>query len=248
VNPDILIIDEALSVGDQHFQEKCVDRIVKFRKQGKTILVCSHSMYLINELCSRTMWLANGRVSAFGETPAVIAEYMAHLEEKTNGSQGEQEQVSQQNAASPDVRISEISLLGSNGKRIQRAVQFQPLILEVRTLRTGPPLAGHMAITIEQIGGQVVFGATTKDSGLGPIRFFDEQTTRFVVPSMPLVGGRFVAKAMVGDEHTLRLIDQVKSTPFLVEGRRPELGMLWMEHRWHLPDGKSDFAVPPTTP
>ncbi len=69
VNPDILIVDEALSVGDQRFQEKCVDRIVKFRTQGKTILVCSHSMYMINELCSRTMWLANGRVSAlWGDT------------------------------------------------------------------------------------------------------------------------------------------------------------------------------------
>jgi ABC-type polysaccharide/polyol phosphate transport system ATPase subunit len=240
VNPDILIIDEALSVGDQRFQEKCVDRIVKFRKEGKTILVCSHSMYMINELCSRTMWLTNGRVSSFGETPGVIAEYMAYLEEKANGGKGAQQQVVEQNAASPDVRIEEIILLEANGERMQRAVQFQPLILEVRTRRSGPPLTGHMAVTIEQIGGQLVFAATTKESGIGPISYFGDQTTRFVIPSVPLVGGRFVAKAMVGDEHTLRLIDQMKSPSFLIEGKRPELGMLWMEHHWQIPETDSD--------
>jgi ABC-type polysaccharide/polyol phosphate transport system ATPase subunit len=243
VNPDILIVDEALSVGDQRFQEKCVDRIVKFKKEGKTIFVCSHSMYLINELCSRTMWLANGRVSAFGETPGVIAEYMAYLEEKANGGKGGQGQTVEKNAASPDVRIEEISLVGANGERVHRAVQFQPLILEVRTRRRGTPFIGNMAIVFEQTDGQLIFAATTKDSGLGPIRFFGDQTTRFVVPSMPLVGGRFIAKAMVGDEHTLRLIDQMKGEPFLVEGKRPELGMLWMEHHWQLPEANPDFAV-----
>jgi ABC-type polysaccharide/polyol phosphate transport system ATPase subunit len=242
VNPDILIIDEALSVGDQRFQEKCVDRIVKFRKEGKTILVCSHSMYMINELCSRTMWLANGRVSAFGETPGVIAEYMAYMEEKIYGGNGSQKETGEKNVASPDVRIEEIRLVGANGEGLQRGEQFQPLILEVKTHRTGPPLMGHMAITIEQTGGQLIFAGTTKESGIGPISYSGDQTTRFVMPSMPLVGGRFVAKAMVGDEHTLRLIDQMKSPSFLIEGKRPELGMLWMEHHWQLPETDSDSA------
>src|SRR5204863_6704702 len=62
VDPDILIIDEALAVGDGHFQKKCVDRIGEVQQSGKTILFCSHALYLVNSICRRTMWLDHGRV------------------------------------------------------------------------------------------------------------------------------------------------------------------------------------------
>ena len=57
VNPDILVVDEALAVGDQHFQKKCVDRMNAFRDAGKTLVFCSHSMYLVRQLCEQTLWL-----------------------------------------------------------------------------------------------------------------------------------------------------------------------------------------------
>ncbi|MGC2064373.1 MAG: ABC transporter ATP-binding protein, partial [Thermodesulfovibrionales bacterium] len=60
VNPDILIIDEALSVGDQHFQKKCIDRMTQFKNDGKTIVFCSHSLYHIQELCKTTLWIDHG--------------------------------------------------------------------------------------------------------------------------------------------------------------------------------------------
>src|SRR5437762_11868630 len=66
VNPDILIIDEALAVGDGHFQKKCVDKIREFQEAGRTILFCSHSLYLVSSLCRRTMWLDHGRVMRWG--------------------------------------------------------------------------------------------------------------------------------------------------------------------------------------
>jgi ABC-type polysaccharide/polyol phosphate transport system ATPase subunit len=227
VNPDILIVDEALSVGDQRFQEKCVDRIVKFRREGKTILVCSHSMYLINELCSKTMWLTNGEVSALGETPRVIGEYLAYLEEKNNSVKGAS--AAEAKGASPELAIQEVCLVGEDGGVLERGVR-----------RNGPPFMGHMAVTIEQPDGQLIFSATTKDANVGPVCFVGDQATWFIIPSMPLVGGRFVAKALVGDQHTLRLIDQVKSASFLIEGKRPELGMFWMDHRWQLPEMNLD--------
>ncbi|MEE4358999.1 MAG: ABC transporter ATP-binding protein, partial [Desulfococcaceae bacterium] len=82
VDPEILIIDEALSVGDQRFQQKCVERMIRFREQGKMLIVCSHSMFMINELCTQTMWLDHGRMRSFGDTASVISEYLAYAEEK----------------------------------------------------------------------------------------------------------------------------------------------------------------------
>lgn len=77
VQPDVLIVDEALAVGDQSFQKKCIDRILDFRKKGCTILFCSHSPYHIRHLCDAALWLEKGQVQMFGETEIVLAAYDA---------------------------------------------------------------------------------------------------------------------------------------------------------------------------
>jgi lipopolysaccharide transport system ATP-binding protein len=79
VQPELLIIDEALSVGDQHFQKKCVQRIETYRQQGCTILFCSHSLYHVRQLCDRVLWLDHGQVQGLGETEAVLAAYETHV-------------------------------------------------------------------------------------------------------------------------------------------------------------------------
>ena len=75
VDPDILIIDEALAVGDMAFQRKCIDRMNLFREQGKTMIFCSHSMYHVKELCDKTLWLDHGRMKGMGPTMEVVAQY-----------------------------------------------------------------------------------------------------------------------------------------------------------------------------
>ena len=78
VPPDVLIIDEALAVGDQHFQKKCVARIMAFRDNGCTILFCSHSSYHIRHLCDQAIWLKGGKVMEMGPTEAVMGAYEMH--------------------------------------------------------------------------------------------------------------------------------------------------------------------------
>ena len=68
VDPDILVIDEALAVGDGHFQKKCVDRIREFQQQRKTILFCSHALYHVTSICRRSLWLDHGSVMRYGPT------------------------------------------------------------------------------------------------------------------------------------------------------------------------------------
>jgi ABC-2 type transport system ATP-binding protein len=73
--PDILIIDEILSVGDEAFQKKCIDRIKIYRDQGATILLVAHDMSRVRETCRRVIWLNHGKISASGDVDQVIAAY-----------------------------------------------------------------------------------------------------------------------------------------------------------------------------
>lgn len=75
VDPEILIIDEVLSVGDEGFQRKCFDRINEFKRQGKTIIFVSHGLNDVEQLCDRVVWLKAGRVTSQGEPSEVIARY-----------------------------------------------------------------------------------------------------------------------------------------------------------------------------
>jgi ABC-type polysaccharide/polyol phosphate transport system ATPase subunit len=77
VDPDILIIDEVLGVGDQNFFEKCVKRIHEFRTSGKTMICVSHSLLMIESLCDRVLWLNHGRVVQDGPAASVIRDYDA---------------------------------------------------------------------------------------------------------------------------------------------------------------------------
>jgi len=75
VRPDILIVDEILSVGDMHFQKKCQERISNMMKSGTTVVIVSHSIGQIEELCDRVLWIEHGKVHMLGETEEVCTEY-----------------------------------------------------------------------------------------------------------------------------------------------------------------------------
>ena len=76
VDADILLIDEILAVGDQHFQEKCVNKMKELRKEGKTMVFVTHSMATVKEFCSRAVWLYNGEVKVDGKPEEVIEQYL----------------------------------------------------------------------------------------------------------------------------------------------------------------------------
>ena len=76
VDADILLIDEILSVGDQHFQEKCFNKMRELKKEGKTMVFVTHSMESVKNLCDRAVWLYNGKVRMDGNTNEVVSEYL----------------------------------------------------------------------------------------------------------------------------------------------------------------------------
>ena len=76
VDADILLIDEILAVGDQHFQEKCYAKLHQLKKDGKTIVIVSHSLDAIKDLCDRAIWINQGKIEKDGKTTEVINEYL----------------------------------------------------------------------------------------------------------------------------------------------------------------------------
>lgn len=80
VNPDILLIDEILSVGDAPFQKKCAEKIESLQKNGVTFIVVSHSMQQINKLCQKAIWLNNGEIKALGNSDEVTKLYLDDCE------------------------------------------------------------------------------------------------------------------------------------------------------------------------
>ena len=80
VDADILLIDEILSVGDEHFQNKCYDKMRELKDQGKTMVFVTHNMKVVKELCDRAIWLYNGEIKRDGDTQKVVQEYIETTE------------------------------------------------------------------------------------------------------------------------------------------------------------------------
>ena len=76
VDADILLIDEILSVGDQHFQEKCFNKMKELKNEGKTMVFVTHSMHSVKEFCTRAVWLHEGEIRMDGDTESVVEEYL----------------------------------------------------------------------------------------------------------------------------------------------------------------------------
>ena len=79
VDPDILVVDEVLAVGDQDFQDKCYRKFADFREAGKTVILVSHSMATVQSMCDRVAWLDHGELKAVGEAEGTVASYLDSL-------------------------------------------------------------------------------------------------------------------------------------------------------------------------
>ncbi|MBP3831163.1 MAG: ABC transporter ATP-binding protein [Clostridia bacterium] len=76
VNADILLVDEILSVGDEHFQNKCIEKMLELKNEGKTMVFVTHSMESVKKLCTRAIWLYNGEIEMDGQAMDVIKKYV----------------------------------------------------------------------------------------------------------------------------------------------------------------------------
>ncbi len=230
VDPDILIIDEALSVGDAHFQKKCIERMMQFKEHGKTILFCSHSLYLVRELCSQTIWLEHGKVRQYGETSDVISSYLAFLDEK--------DKISVQTTVNPifhapEVKIADVKITDIQNNALQQLTKFESILITIQTITNDfRNVKGHLGVIVEKPDGQIIFVASTKHSELPVLDFNNTQQWQLKMPKLLLISGNYRFRVVVADEAVLRFIDEYRSDFYTVISEYPEFGLLWMEHQW----------------
>ena len=249
VEPDLLIIDEALAVGDQHFQKKCVERIEQFRRNGCTILFCSHSPYHIRHLCDVALWLDAGRVMEFGPTEAVLGAYEKHsrLLDAAGSAAPAAVSAAPSPAAPPlpyergpgSAMILSCELAGltepdaDNAPGAPRVLQARDLVATIVVRGQGEerPNLGFM---IEQDRGVGITSLATHEEGAAPTPLGD-RTWRSVLtfPDLPLHTGDYVISVFLFDESGLVTYDLwFKFMTFRFVSPTLMPGLVRLPHTW----------------
>lgn len=230
VRPDILITDEVLSVGDEAFQKKCIRRMEGFLDQGKTLLFCSHSMYHVQKLCQKALWLDHGRVRAWGgaaEVTLAFEDYLRELEAREE-QQAEAQPVA--DAARPS-RLRQVRLLDTDGRETDVFDLGETARLEmIAEVPDGQPpvfAVGHVRRN-DKFG---VYGIFSDMDRVEPQRV-DACTFRIGYEvSLSLLPGNYTFRTHVLDPSGLRMFDTVEKD-FSVRGESRELGVCRLPHRW----------------
>ena len=235
VDPDILIIDEALSVGDQYFQQKCIDRIAKFKEQGKTLIFCSHSMYLVNELCEQSLWLHKGKARMKGPSHEVVGQYLAFIERKQKKGASQARHAAPTQSEIPEVLVESVQVLDITQEPIAAAKCHQSVIIRVNTYRPkDAEFKGHLAISIQKPNGDQIFGTISKQELATGIRFEGRQQFDLHIADLPLNAGSYTVSAAVSDLNALGLIAHGKSSEIKIVSSRPEYGYFYIDSEWKL--------------
>ncbi|MBA4372460.1 MAG: ABC transporter ATP-binding protein [Thermodesulfovibrio sp.] len=228
VNPDILIIDEALSVGDQHFQKKCIDRMIRFKDAGKTIVFCSHSLYHVQELCQTTLWIDQGKTRMIGKTGAVTTHYQNFVRAKDEIKIDKAEAKTD----SP-IMIKKMTVVDSRGQEITTITEFQDIFinLEVSALE---PTKGHLAFALMRNDQETCYATGTHFDGYQPITFRDGMHMRIGLPHFCLLNGLYFFSVALADDTGLHPYHVASSPHISVLNQKRELGIFHMEHTWEI--------------
>jgi lipopolysaccharide transport system ATP-binding protein len=235
VDPEVLIVDEALSVGDGYFQKKCMDRILAFDEQGKTLLFCSHAMYYVSSLCPRALWLRGGRVAALDGTESVVRDYERYLLAKEKGApEGGADSAAAHGGAGP-ARLLAVRQVSASGER-PTCRQGEPWAVEIDWESESPALGFHVAVGINRAeDGLPVASFATHYSGLPALTGRLRYHLHLSLPVLPLAKGNFSLAVFLLDEQGLHVHDgrQVPEA-FSVVAPRFLPGLIEIVHAWRL--------------
>lgn len=131
VNPDILIVDEALAVGDLEFQLKCMEKFTEIKNSGKTILFVSHDISSIRRFCDRSYWLKNGKVVEYGDTMEVTTNYENFLKKKSVKTVDRNKNQVERFAAPDIVDVTKAELLDKDKNPVDMLEQGEKLYVKV---------------------------------------------------------------------------------------------------------------------
>lgn len=241
VDPDILVVDEALSVGDGAFARKSFDRIMQLKEKGVTILFCSHSLYQVEALCNRVLWLEKGQVALQGAPADVLAAFRQSLEQEAleaAASDGSRQQLE-------TVRTGQLNGCAC----IDKVAVFGSMPGECRLLRSGvddlkitvafsaDPALETPAVVFEIFSesGSTVSSGGSRFDGFEMVLDEDGRgEVELYFPKIPLMRGRYHMSIYLTCDRMLHVYDQAQ-TAVTFEMHQPniEKGVVFLGHQWH---------------
>ena len=254
VDPDILVIDEALSVGDGAFARKSFDRIMTLRDKGATILFCSHSMYQVEALCTRALWLEKGTVQQMGNPAAVVARYQSFLDRDAI-----QTSTASRTHGSPQghARILAVQTRVDDAQGTSLEVQSGRQALGVSVgFASDPALPSPVvAVTINGPDGRILASSSTHADGLVLPR--DETgrgTASIEFPKIPLLKGEYFVWVYLLSENGIHIYDTASNVATLHFSQQTlEQGMVTLAHSWQGAPGAegapdiAELSAPPAS-
>ncbi|MGH9320559.1 MAG: ABC transporter ATP-binding protein [Vicinamibacteria bacterium] len=257
VSPDVLLIDEVLAVGDEAFVHKCLDKISELRRRGKTILLVTHSLGLVEKMADEALWIDRARVQLRGDPKKVVDAYLARVtkheeqalaaaeaqtaaefEDPHSGSgESEIEPVSafareRGRWGSREVEIQEVSFLDASGSAKHVFATGEPVTIRLRVQTTGTIEDFVFGIAIFNADGICCYGTNTHLEEFTPVRLSGAGEVRFVIPEIQLIEGTYFLDVAAHQRDGYPFDYHRALHQFRIQSRVKDLGVYRPHHRW----------------
>lgn len=208
-DPDILLVDEVLAVGDEAFQRKCLDKIREFQQQGRTIVLVTHSLGQVLELCDRAIVLHHGKVAADGDPRMAVGVMRDLLEERRVAEESHREEQRSQVA-----RVASVTV-GVEGRAPGDAVvPGDDLDLTIELHADAPLDDWFLGVQIDSALGQVVYGTTTRRLGIDMGRLDGRRRLRIRLTDARFGPGKYFVNVSIIDSTGRHIDDVLQASSF----------------------------------
>jgi lipopolysaccharide transport system ATP-binding protein len=244
INPDILLIDEVLAVGDLAFQMKCVERIRSFKEQGCAVLLVSHDDDMVEELCDRVIWLHKGRVVAEGEAGVVINQYRAAMEIENRRkraqkvatqptAKGDELRLIEKRFGSLEMDITNVRLLNETGVDTAKIASGDELTVQIDFHAPQTTTTPIFVVTISGKDGFVYYEANTASNGTNKSHVRGQGTLHLGLERLDLAGGDYFVDVGAFTPDWSHAYDyQWHVCPLKVLSEDNDRGIIRPPHRW----------------
>lgn len=241
VDADILLVDEILAVGDANFQTKCFNKIREIKGQGTTIVIVSHSLGQIEQICDRSIWIKDGKIEKEGEPKAVHLEYLDYMNNERIDEE-ERARVKKQRIESGlddenrfgtgNVRCNNIHLLDDDGNE-QGIFKFGSNMTVQFDYHVVRPIENAIiGVKINRIDGVYVYGIDTRIDKFDNFEMTKDGTISLKFKDMPLIKGQYYIDVSVEYSEGLPE-DYIKhAAKFEIVSKLEDMGIALINHEW----------------
>jgi ABC-2 type transport system ATP-binding protein len=235
VDAEILLLDEVFAVGDEAFQRKCVDRILEFRRGGKTIAFVSHSGAALERMCDRALLLREGLVEYDGETSEAIRRYQEFLADEEDPAE---RAAGLQEWGTGEAKLADVRLENAAGVACDAFLPGDHVALRLRIHSREAIDPPRLAIELRDVTGALLSRAERDLGELGWGKDEEHADVRFDIQRLPLVEGRFQFNISLSDGARTRRYHSVeKAAEFSVAPQGEARGFVLFEGEWSLERG-----------